>query len=149
VALNEVFSETEGKGEQVFRNIINTYSENLENSSQALAAFGEDTKYIDLKSAEFENWSRSIDLTTKSAQQLKNELQEMNAIGKIESMDDWFVKKAEGLGLDEEDAEEMQIYAKHLMELAKESEDLPDTLARDADSAADLAVEITRMNKGV
>ena len=53
------------------------------------------------------------------------------------------------MGLGEAEAAEMQAYAKNILEVATEADDLSDSLATDADSAADLAVEITRMNKGI
>jgi hypothetical protein len=53
------------------------------------------------------------------------------------------------MGFGEAEAAEMQDYAKSILEVAEEAGDLSDSLATDAESAADLAVEITRMNKGV
>jgi tyrosyl-tRNA synthetase len=53
------------------------------------------------------------------------------------------------MGLGAEAAADMQDYAKHLLDVADEVEGISDSLTKDADAAADLAVEITRMNKGV
>jgi hypothetical protein len=53
------------------------------------------------------------------------------------------------MGLGAEQAAEMQDYAKSLMEAAGEADNLSESLSTDAESAADLAVEITRMNTGV
>jgi methyl-accepting chemotaxis protein len=64
-------------------------------------------------------------------------------------MDSFFENAANGMGLGKEEAANMKLYAKHLLEVSKNSNELSESLASDADSAADLAVEITRMNKGV
>ena len=76
-------------------------------------------------------------------------LDEMNAAAELDNMSAFFENAAEKYGMSDEDAENMQNYAKHLMEIADESANLSDELTTNADSAADLAVEITRMNKGV
>jgi septal ring factor EnvC (AmiA/AmiB activator) len=73
----------------------------------------------------------------------------MNAAGQIEGMGATFVEAANSLGLDEEAATDMHEYAKHLMEIADESEILSDELDEDADAAAKLAIQVTRMNKGI
>jgi hypothetical protein len=73
----------------------------------------------------------------------------MNALGQIDSMSGFFSEQAESMGLDASAAQDMQDYAKHLMEFAGEIEGVSDSLSTDADSAADLAIEITRMNKGI
>ena len=47
------------------------------------------------------------------------------------------------------DADELEDYSEYLQDACKNSDLLSDELADNADSAADLAVEITRMNKGI
>lgn len=107
------------------------------------------------------NWDNAENLRTfnAAAQELESgkitideftaSLQEMSAAADLSDMTEYFKTAAETLGLDEDDASVMQGYAENLMEIADESEELSDDLATNADAAADLAIEITRMNKGV
>ena len=76
-------------------------------------------------------------------------MEKLSAASQMDGMGDFFKQAAEGLGLGEEDAKVMHEYAKNLMEAADGSNELSEELQTNADSAADLAVEITRMNKGV
>lgn len=78
-----------------------------------------------------------------------HELEKLNAQIEIDKMGEFFSTAAQGLGLKEEDAVKMQNYAKHLMTIAEESEDLDDSLSTDAQAAAELAVQVTRMDKGI
>jgi uncharacterized phage infection (PIP) family protein YhgE len=64
-------------------------------------------------------------------------------------MDTYFANMAEMYGMDSGDADAMKDYAKHIMDIAESSSEFSDELATNADSAAELSVEITRMNKGV
>lgn len=57
--------------------------------------------------------------------------------------------QAEEAGFKDEDIEEISDYAKHLMEVADESEELSDDLDENAEAAADLAVQISKMNRGI
>lgn len=76
-------------------------------------------------------------------------MEKLSAASQMDGMGAFFQQAAEGLGLGEEDAKVMHEYAKNLMEAADGSNELSEELQTNADSAADLAVEITRMNKGV
>ena len=53
------------------------------------------------------------------------------------------------LGLNDEETKIMQEYAKHIAGIAEESDIFSSELATNTEGAADLAIEITRMNKGV
>ena len=76
-------------------------------------------------------------------------VEKMNAATELSNMGAFFSEAAQNLGLNEEDAAIMQEYARCLMEAAGEADDLSNSLETDAQAAADLAVEITRMNKGI
>ena len=78
-----------------------------------------------------------------------NAIDKMVAATELEGMDDFFKNAANNLGLKEEDAEMMKEYARNLMEVSEEAGGVSEQLATNADSAADLAVEIYRMNKGI
>ena len=145
VGLENLFegeADPAGKAQEVFTKIVNAYG----NTQEDLEALSRDTQYVDMNSAAFERLAKNASL---SGDAMKQAIQELNAIGKIESMGAFFTEQAESMGLDAEAATDMQDYAKHLMETADELEGISDSIATNADSAADLAVEITRMNKGV
>lgn len=57
--------------------------------------------------------------------------------------------QAKDAGFSDEDVEDISDYAKHLMEVADESEELSDDLDENAEAAADLAVQISKMNRGI
>lgn len=78
-----------------------------------------------------------------------NAIDKMVAATELEGMDDFFKNAADSLGLKEEDAEMMKEYARNLMEFSEEAGGVSEQLATNANSAADLAVEIYRMNKGI
>lgn len=78
-----------------------------------------------------------------------NAIDKMVAATELEGMDDFFKNAADSLGLKEEDAEMMKEYARNLMEFSEEAGGVSEQLATNADSAADLSVEIYRMNKGI
>ena len=149
----------EGMADQVFKSVVGTYGTtdangNVTNITEdQLAQFSADTKYIDFSSAEnlraFTGEVSKLSEGKITVDEFTQSLKEMNAAGQIDSMGSFFQQAAEGMGLDGEAAANMQEYAKNLMEVSKDSDKLADSLASDADSAADLAVEVTRMNKGV
>ena len=57
--------------------------------------------------------------------------------------------KSQQEGFNEDDTESIQNYAKHLMSIAEDSDELADSLIDDAEAASDLAVQITKMNRGI
>lgn len=52
-------------------------------------------------------------------------------------------------GFSEEESADLGEYATHLMQIAKESDELADSLIEDAETAADLSVQIGKMNRGI
>ena len=137
--------ELEEKVNNMLETIVSAYG----TSEESLAAFVQDTSFVDTASRQFQNLTETFQQGKISVDQYKQAIKELNAEGELNSMSAWFVEQADALGLKEEDAGKMQEYAKNLMELSEESGELSDSLVSDAQSAADLAVEITRMNKGI
>lgn len=139
----------EEQTDSIFKSIIDTYGANEE----GIQAFSKDTEFIDFNNIEnlrqFNLAVQDLSEGKITIDEFANSLQQMNAMGQLDNMGDFFTSMAEGMGLDEEAAAEMQDYAQHLASIAEDSEELADSLASDANSAADLAVEITRMNKGI
>lgn len=148
VGIEEAFGGAEGAEEQAkktFNAIVGAYG-----STQAdLERLSADTAYIDLTGPEFQGQVQALESGKITVEQFTQAMKEANAVGKIDSMGAWFSEQANSLGLDAEAAQDMQDYAKHLLDVADELDGLSDSLTTDADSAADLAVEITRMNKGI
>ena len=142
LGFQEAFNGDVEAANEAFQKIVGAYG----NTKESLTQLSQDTQYIDMTSAAFQRLAGDASL---SGEQMKTAIQELNAIGKIESMGSWFGEQAENLGLSAEEAQNMQDYAKHLMEVADELDNISDDLKTDADAAADLAVEISRMNKGI
>lgn len=149
----------EGVADQVFKSVVGAYGTTDENGNitniteDQLSQFSADTEYIDFSSVEnLREFTGEIEKLSEgkiTVDEFTQSLKEMNAAGQIDSMESFFKDAAKGMGLDDEAAANMQEYAKNLMEVSKDSDELADSLASDADSAADLAVEVTRMNRGV
>ena len=57
--------------------------------------------------------------------------------------------KAKEAGFSDDDTEDIQNYAKHLMEIADESDELSDELDENAEAAANLSVQVAKMNRGI
>lgn len=57
--------------------------------------------------------------------------------------------QAQDAGFSEDEIADISDYAKHLMEVADESEELSDDLDENAEAAADLAVQVSKMNRGI
>ena len=123
-------------------------------NTEALVA---DTSHINFDDTEIQRkiarLTQQLNEGTISAEEFRVAIKEIDAVGELDSLSNVFENAAAAMGgtKDEiaQNAAEMQNYAKHLMEVSKESDELSDELATNADSAADLAVEVTRMNKGV
>lgn len=133
------------QADAVFKGIMDAYGANEE----GIQAFKLDTEFIDTTGPEFQEKIKALADSRITVEEFTQALREMNAEGKLDSMTEFFQQAAEGMGLSEEDAASMQAYAKHLLEVSDDSDILADSLKEDADSAADLAIEITRMNKGI
>ena len=150
---DETFSGLNLSAEQTnqkFQELAGVYS-TVENGNIMFDAeqLAQDSEFIDTTSDKFQDLTQRFAEGTIGAQEFATAMREMNAEGQLDSMTEFFNTAAEGMGLGEEEAADMQNYAKHLAEVAKSSDELSDTLAEDAQAAADLAVEITRMNKGI
>lgn len=123
-------------------------------NTEALVA---DTSHINFDDAEIQRkiarLTQQLNEGTINAEEFKVAIKEIDAVGELDSLSDVFENAAAAMGGSKDEiaqnAVEMQNYAKHLMEVSKESDELSDELATNADSAADLAVEVTRMNKGI
>ena len=137
--------ELKTKVNDTFGSIIQAYG----TTEEALSQLKTDTEYVDLTGPDFQDQVAQLESGVINVNKFKEAIEELNAVGEIESMDAFFGDAAENMGLGKEEAAAMKNYAKHLTQVAKESKKLSDSLASDADSAADLAIEITRMNKGI
>ena len=151
VKLNESFEEISKDidSDKIFAEIIKGFG----NSETALEEFAATFDGID--------WSnvdnvRSLGLAAEQLEQgtitieeFTYAIEKMNAATELSNMGAFFSEAAQNLGLNEEDAAIMQEYARCLMEAAGEADDLSSSLEVDAQAAADLAIEITRMNKGI
>ena len=123
-------------------------------NAEALVA---DTSHINFDDAEIQRkiagLTQQLNKGTISAEEFRVAIKEIDAVGELDSLSSVFENAAQAMGGSKDEiaqnAAEMQNYAKHLMEVSKESDELSDELATNADSAADLAVEVTRMNKGI
>lgn len=139
--------------EKVFADIMNAYQvkdkEGNVDWNATSANLASDFTDINFDDARVSAYINLLNEGKISAAEFRAEMGELNALIRLDNMGSWFQGQAESLGLDAEAATEMQDYAKHLIEVSDELEGLSDSLATDADSAADLAVEITRMNKGI
>lgn len=139
----------EDSTDSVFKTITDIYGINEE----GLESFSEDTKFIDLSDIEnlkeFNSEIQNLQAGKITIDDFTNSLKEMNAAGQLDNMTSFFTSAAEEMGLDEENAKSMQDYAKYLNEIADESEILDDNLDTNADNAAKLSVQITKMNKGI
>ena len=136
----------------LLESIVQT-TEGINSYSDAIALLGEKTNSIDWSSTdnirEINQAALDLESGKITVEEFTSALAELNAQGALDNMGGYFSAKAEEFGLGEEAAAEMQEYAKHLADVADESGQLSDELGENADSAADLAVEVTRMNKGI
>ena len=135
---------------KIFESLASLYKDN-ENPLQGIQDFASSTQYIDTTSEAFLNLANALTQTNDQAEKLsiKEQIEELNAQGQIDSMSEYFSSEAESMGLDKDAGKEMQDYAKNLLEVADESELLEDSLSSDADAAAEVAKSVTRMNKGI
>ena len=113
--------------------------ENIERSAENL-------RIIDAAVKEF-----NIDLKAgvDSSDEFIHTIDKLATQGQLDDMTSSFKEAGKTFGLDDEESKEMQDYAKYLSEISEESEDLSDNLATDAEASADVAIQISRMNKGV
>lgn len=129
---------------------VNTYMQALNEYYGGTENFAKATSDLNNASAEsLEKLNqKALDLAQGkiSIEEFAKATKEVDAEGRLNALAEDLSAFAELHGLD---AEELQNYAKYIMDIAKESEELSDGLATDADAAADFAKQILRMNKGV
>ena len=129
---------------------VNTYMQALNEYYGGTENFAKATSDLNNASAEsLEKLNqKALDLAQGkiSIEEFAKATKEVDAEGRLNVLAEDLSAFAELHGLD---AEELQNYAKYIMDIAKESEELSDGLATDADAAADFAKQILRMNKGV
>ena len=135
--------------DSVFQEIIQSAG----TSTEEIQEFSDTFNNIDWDNAEnlrtFNAAAQELESGKITVDEFTASLEKMSAAADFDNMTEKFETAAETLGLDEDQASVMQEYAKNLSEIAEESEELSDDLATNAEAAADLAIEITRMNKGV
>lgn len=129
---------------------VNTYMQALNEYYGGTENFAKATSDLNNASAEsLEKLNqKALDLAQGkiSIEEFAKATKEVDAEGRLNVLAEDLSAFAELHGLD---AEELQNYAKYIMDIAKESEELSDGLATDADAAADFAKQILRMDKGV
>ena len=85
----------------------------------------------------------------EAIEQFTEAIKEMSTQAQLDSMTSTFKDEGKAFGLSDDESKEMQDYAKYLSEISKESDDLSNNLATDAEASADVAIQITKMNKGI
>lgn len=132
--------------------ILNKWAEVAEGDPEQIAEYADILNNINLDAEttrQIRALSKELNVRSISAEQFNNELLKIGTIDTLENRNSAFVDAAESMGMSEEDALAMQEYAIHLAETAETSELLSDELAVNANAAEDLAIEVTRMSKGV
>ena len=131
--------ENAGASEEQLRQFSNTISSIDFSNVENLRAF----------TGEAQKLEQGLKDGTYSVEDFTYAMEKLAAASDLAAMGDFFNNEASKMGLGEEEAKVMHEYAKNLMEAAEETEGLSDELATSAESAADLAIEVTRMNKGI
>lgn len=152
--LSQGFQGSEEELAQTTNTLTQAIGQTYGSDSEALAA---DTQYINFDDSEIQEkiikLAEGLDGTTEKAAAFKQELKEINELGKIDSMTSTFDEAAEALGGSKDEiaqtSAQMQRYAKHLMGVSKNSKTLSDDLADNAEAAADVATATVQMNKGI
>lgn len=122
--------------------------------TEGIKQFTEDTQHIEWTTENTEKFKELLATFEQSTasdkvKTLTSEIRELNAAGQIKGMESTFTEAAERFGFDDDAAQQMHNYAKHLIEVADESNLLDDTLDENAETAADVAIAVTRMNRGI
>lgn len=122
-----------------------------------LSKFQESISYIDFDDSTVQQKLIALSEQLKNdiidIEEYKKKINEINELGKLDTFSSMFSGVAEEIGGTKAEVAElsadMQNYAKYLMQVSRESNDLSDNLASDAEGAARLAIQITKMNKGI
>lgn len=148
IQLDSFYQSLGGQENQpIFESIMGTVGSDMNNINNFLSSIS----YIDFSasSEQIRQLSEQFNNGAISASQFRKELEAINTQSQLDSMESTFTEAADQLGFEEEKAQEMQEYAKYLAEIADESENLSDDLNTNAEAAADLSIQVNRMNKGV
>ena len=143
-SLQEFFDDTE-LGTKYFNKIVNAYG----TSEEDLQNFSESIKYIDKQSEAYQRLIQQLANGQVTIDEFKDGLKDLNAIGELNSMSDFFANAGKEMGLSDDEVQSMKDYAAYILEVSKNSSEFDDSVSQDANAAARLAVQITRMNKGV
>lgn len=143
-SLQESFGDTE-LGTKYFNKIVNAYG----TSKEDLQNFSESIKYIDKQSEAYQRLIQQLAGGQVTIDEFKDGLKDLNAIGELNSMSDFFTNAGKKMGLSDDEVQSMKDYASYILEVSKNSSEFDDSVSQDANAAARLAVQITRMNKGV
>ena len=142
--LQESFGDTE-LGTKYFNKIVRAYG----TSEEDLQNFSESIKYIDKQSEAYQRLIQQLAGGQVTINEFKDGLKDLNAIGELNSMSDFFTNAGKEMGLSDDEVQSMKDYASYILEVSKNSSEFDDSVSQDANAAARLAVQITRMNKGV
>lgn len=143
-SLQESFGDTE-LGTKYFNKIVRAYG----TSEEDLQNFSESIKYIDKQSEAYQRLIQQLAGGQVTIDEFKDGLKDLNAIGELNSMSDFFTTAGKKMGLSDDEVQSMKDYASYILEVSKNSSEFDDSISQDANAAARLAVQITRMNKGV
>lgn len=143
-SLQESFGDTE-LGTKYFNKIVRAYG----TSEEDLQNFSESIKYIDKQSEAYQRLIQQLAGGQVTIDEFKDGLKDLNAIGELDSMSDFFTNAGKKMGLSDDEVQSMKDYASYILEVSKNSSEFDDSVSQDANAAARLAVQITRMNKGV
>lgn len=143
-SLQESFGDTE-LGTKYFNKIVRAYG----TSEEDLQNFSESIKYIDKQSEAYQRLIQQLAGGQVTIDEFKDGLKDLNAIGELDSMSDFFTNAGKKMGLSDDEVQSMKDYASYILEVSKNSSEFDDSVSQDANAAARLAVQITRMNKGI
>lgn len=148
ISLDSFYQSLGGlENQPIFESIMGTVGSDMDDINNFLSSIS----YIDFSasSEQIRQLALSFNEGKLSAEQFRTELEKINAQAQLDTMGSFFTNAADSLGLEEEDAIAMQNYAKYIAKIAEESDELSDELAVNAEYAADFAVQVTKMNKGI
>ena len=143
-SLQKSFDDTD-LGNEYFNKIVNAYG----TSEEDLQNFSESIKYIDKQSDAYQRLVEQLANGKVTVDKFKDGLKDLSAIGELDSMSDFFTNAGEKMGLSDDEVQSMKDYASYILEVSKNSDEFDDSVSQDANAAASLAVQITRMNKGI
>lgn len=148
ISLDKFYQSLGGlENQPIFESVMRAVGSDMDDINNFLSSIS----YIDFSasSEQIRQLSEQLNNGAISASQFRTELEKINAQAQLDTMGSFFTNVADSLGLKEEDAVAMQNYAKHIAKIAEESDELSDELAVNAEYAADFAVQVTKMNKGI